>query len=99
MGDVDDFEKLLLSHDDVEVIREKGFNGEPLLEVFISSIQAIAVVASIIIAKINTRKVSKIVIEGKKIELEGVSEELIKEVLEINYQRKSSDRNKKNFTD
>jgi hypothetical protein len=89
MDNGDDLEKSLLSYDNVEVIREKGFNGEPLLEVFINSMQIIAIVASIIVAKINTKKVSKIVIEGEKIELEGVSEALIKEVLERKWSEKT----------
>lgn len=67
------------------MIVEKGFNGEVLLELFISTLPAIAIVASIIIEKIKTKKVSKIVIDGEKLELEGISEELIREILTKKY--------------
>jgi len=96
--DADDFDKTLLSHDDIEVISEKGFNGEPLFEVFINSMPAIAVFASIIIAKIKTKKVSKVAIEGERIELEGVSEALIREVLERKWSEKTNDRDGENIT-
>jgi hypothetical protein len=96
--DTDDFDKSLLAHDDIEAIREKGFNGEPLLEVFINSIPAIAVFASIIVAKVNTKKISKIAIEGERIELEGVSEALVKEVLERKWSEKLNDRDRENIT-
>jgi hypothetical protein len=81
----DDLHNTLLQHSDIEVIQEKGFNGEKLLEVFISSIPAIAIVASIIIERIKTKKISKIVLDGDKLELEGVSEELIKDILSKKY--------------
>jgi len=94
----DEFDKSLFSHDDIELISEKGFNGEPILEFFINSVPAIAVFASIIIAKINAKKISKLSIDGEKIELEGVSEGLIKEVLERKLSEKTNVGNRENIT-
>ena len=71
----------LSDQSDIVMINEKGFNGETIIELFVNSIPAMAIIASLLIEKIKNKKVSKIVIDGDKLELEGVSEELIKDIL------------------
>gem|GEM_PF-5228708 len=67
---------------DIEVIYEKNFNGSSMVvEIFINSIPAVALITPIIIEKIRKKNLSKLEIDGDKIIVDNVSEELIKDIL------------------
>lgn len=70
--------------DEVDIIESKNFNGDiTTIELYVSlSINIIAVIVPVIKMYIENKKVSKMTIDGDRIELSNVSEELIKETLE-----------------
>lgn len=80
---VDDLKKIAITEQDVEIIHEKNFNGtETIIEIFINSIPVITLLVPIIVEYIKTQKISKVKIDGDKIEIENVSEEFLKNFLE-----------------
>ena len=70
--------------DEIDIIESKNFNGDiTTIELYVSlSINIIAVIVPVIKMYIDNKKVSKMTIDGDKIELSNVSEKLIKETLE-----------------
>lgn len=70
--------------DEIDIIESKNFNGDiTTIELYVSlSINIIAVIVPVIKMYIENKKVSKMTIDGDRIELSNVSEKLIKETLE-----------------
>ena len=88
--DLNDFIQTTKIEEELEVIHEKNFNGTSMIvEVFINSIPAIALITPVIIAKIKKKNLSNLKIEGDKIEIDNVSEKFIKELLEKTLSNKS----------
>lgn len=78
----DDFMKISLEPG-IDIVHEKSFNGiTNVIEIFIDAIPVIAILSPIIIEKIKKKSICKIKIDGDKIEIENISEELLKEIIE-----------------
>ena len=71
------------SNDDIDIVSEKNFSGDvTAIELYISSgINLLTVVIPIIITLIKKKKISKLKIDGDKLEIDNVSEELVEKVL------------------
>lgn len=83
MDDADPLLELADSSEDVEIIQEKNFSGDiTTVELYISlAVNVVTLVVPILKALIKQKKVSSIKIDGDKIELSNVSDELIEKVL------------------
>lgn len=70
-------------NDDIDLITEKSFNGDlTIIELYISlTFNIIAIVVPIIKTLIKQRKISSLKIDGQKIEINNVSQELIAKIL------------------
>ena len=84
MDDADPLLELTDSSEDVEIIQEKNFSGDITpVELYISlAVNVVTLVVPILKALIKQKKVSSIKIDGDKIELSNVSDELIEKVLD-----------------
>lgn len=88
------FYDLSETYDELDVIEEKSFNGDlSTVSLYISlTVNIITVLTPIITALIKKKKVSSLKMEGDKIELENVSEDLIKQLFEIHYNKNNLDK-------
>ena len=70
--------------DDITAIEEKSFTGEvTTIELYVSvAINVLTIVGAAVNALIAKKKVSSVKIDGDKIELNNVSEDLIKRIVE-----------------
>ena len=71
-------------YDDITAIEEKSFTGDvTTIELYVSVvINVLTIVGAAVNALIAKKKVSSVKIDGDKIELNNVSEDLIKHVVE-----------------
>ena len=83
-ADVQALFELADNNEDVEVIQEKNFSGDiTTIELYISmAVNVVALVVPLIKTFIKQGKLSSLVINGDKIELKNVSQELIEKVIE-----------------
>ena len=83
MDDANPLLELVDSSEDIEIIQEKNFSGDiTTVELYISlAVNVVTLVVPILKALIKQKKVSSIKIDGDKIELSNVSDELIEKVL------------------
>lgn len=75
--------KLAEQQDNIDIIEEKSFNGNLTnIELYISlTVNVIAVIVPVIKTLIKQNKVSSLKMDGKKIELVNVSQDLIEQIL------------------
>ena len=75
--------KLAENNDDIDIIKEKNFNGDiTTIEVYVGlAVSIIVAVMPILKGMIKQGKVSSLKIDGEKIEVSGVSERLIEKIL------------------
>lgn len=71
-------------YDDIKAIEEKSFTGDvTTIELYVSvAINILTIVGAAVKALIAKKKVSSVKIDGDKIELNNVSEDLIKRIVE-----------------
>lgn len=71
------------SNEEIEIIQEKNFSGDiTTVELYVTlGINIITVIAPIIKRLIDKHKVSGLKIDGKTIELNNVSEQLVEKIL------------------
>lgn len=71
-------------YDDIAAIEEKSFTGDvTTIELYVSvAINILTIVGAAVNALIAKKKVSSVKIDGDKIELNNVSEDLIKRIVE-----------------
>lgn len=83
MDDVNPLRELADSSEDIDMIQEKNFSGDiTLVELYISlAVNVVALVVPVLKTLIKQKKVSSLKIDGDKIELSNVSDELIEKVL------------------
>ncbi len=83
MDDANPLFELADSSEDIDIIHEKNFSGDiTVVELYISlAINVVALVVPILKTLIKQKKVSSLKIDGDKIELSNVSDELIEKVL------------------
>lgn len=83
MDDVNPLRELADSSEDIDMIQEKNFSGDiTLVELYISlAVNVVAFVVPVLKTLIKQKKVSSLKIDGDKIELSNVSDELIEKVL------------------
>lgn len=81
---MEDLYDLVETHGELDIIEEKNFNGDlTTLTLYVSwSITTITILIPVIKTLIKHKKISSLKIDGKKIELTNVSEELIVKTLE-----------------
>lgn len=82
--DARDILALVEEHDDITAIEEKSFTGDvTTIELYVSvAINILTIVGAAVNALIAKKKVSSVKIDGDKIELNNVSEDLIKRIVE-----------------
>lgn len=75
--------RLAETNEDIDIITEKNFNGDlTTIELYISlTINVVAVLLPIIKSLIKHNKISTLKIDGQKIEINNVSQELIEKIL------------------
>lgn len=75
--------KLAEENEDIDLITEKNFTGDlTMIELYISlSLNVITLIVPIIKALIKQKRVSSLKIDGDKIEVTNVSQELIETIL------------------
>lgn len=75
---------LVEQYDDITAIEEKSFTGDmTTIELYVSvAINILTIVGAAVNALIAKKKVSSVKIDGDKIELNNVSEDLIKRIVE-----------------
>lgn len=75
--------KLAEEQENIDIIEEKSFNGNLTnIELYISlTVNVIAVIVPVIKTLIKQNKVSSLKMDGKKIELVNVSQDLIEQIL------------------
>lgn len=71
-------------YDEIEAIHEKNFTGDvTTIELYVSvAVNVLALVSSTVTSLIAKKKTSSVKIDGEKIEVTNVSEELIKQIVE-----------------
>ncbi len=71
------------SNDNIDLITEKSFNGDlTTIELYISlTINVITLISPIIKSLIKQKRISSLKIDGQKIEINNVSQELIAKIL------------------
>ena len=96
---VEKFYELAETYEELDVIEEKSFNGDlTTITLYISLTgNIIAILVPIIKTLIEQRKVSKLKMDKEKIELENVSEGLIKQL--IQYYCEKNNQDNKNISD
>ena len=82
--DARDILSLAEQYDDITAIEEKSFTGDvTTIELYVSiAINVLTIVGAAVNALIAKKKVSSVKIDGDKIELNNVSEDLIKRIVE-----------------
>lgn len=72
------------NYDEITVIQEKNFTGDvTTIELYVSiAINVLTVIGTAVSALIAKKKVSSVKIDGEKIEVNNVSETLIKHIVE-----------------
>ena len=82
--DASDILSLAEQYDDITAIEEKSFTGDvTTIELYVSvAINILTIVGAVVNALIAKKKVSSVKIDGDKIELNNVSEDLIKRIVE-----------------
>lgn len=72
------------NHDEITIIQEKNFTGDvTTIELYVSvAVNVLTVVGTAVSALIAKKKVSSVKIDGDKIEVNNVSENLIKHIVE-----------------
>lgn len=75
--------RLAETNEDMDIITEKNFSGDlTTIELYISlTINAVTVLVPIIKSLIKHKKISSLKIDGQKIEVNNVSQELIEKIL------------------
>lgn len=75
--------KLAETNEDIDIITEKNFSGDlTTIELYISlTINVVTVLVPIIKSLIKHKKISSLKIDGQKIEVNNVSQELIETIL------------------
>lgn len=82
--DARDILSLAEQHEDITAIEEKSFIGDvTTIELYVSvAINILTIVGAAVNALIAKKKVSSVKIDGDKIEINNVSEDLIKRIVE-----------------
>ena len=88
--EMEDIRKLMQmeeENDEIDIITEKNFTGDiTKIEMFIGAFE---ILIPLIRSLIKNKKVSSMTLDGEKIELKNVSEELIEKVLKEKYKNNS----------
>lgn len=92
LEDVHELFDLADKNENIDIITQKNFNGDvTTIELYISlAVNVIAVVVPVINALISQRRVSSLKIDGDKIEVENVTQDLIEKILNENLAKKSN---------
>lgn len=92
LEDVHELFDLADNNENIDIITQKNFNGDvTTIELYISlAVNVIAVVVPVINALISQRRVSSLKIDGNKIEVENVTQDLIEKILNENLEKKSN---------
>lgn len=92
LEDVHELFDLADNNENIDIITQKNFNGDvTTIELYISlAVNVIAVVVPVINALISQRRVSSLKIDGDKIEVENVTQDLIEKILNENLAKKSN---------
>lgn len=92
LEDVHELFDLADNNENIDIITQKNFNGDvTTIELYISlAVNVIAVVVPVINALISQRRVSSLRIDGNKIEVENVTQDLIEKILNENLEKKSN---------
>lgn len=77
--------RLAETNEDMDIITEKNFSGDlTTIELYISlTINVVTVLVPIIKSLIKHKKISSLKIDGQKIEVNNVSQELIEKILKL----------------
>ena len=96
LEDVHELLDLEDNNENIDIITQKNFNGDvTTIELYISlAVNVIAVVVPVINALISQRRVSSLKIDGDKIEVENVTQDLIEKILNENLAKKSNAKQK-----
>ncbi len=96
LEDVHELFDLADKNENIDIITQKNFNGDvTTIELYISlAVNVIAVVVPVINALISQRRVSSVKIDGDKIEVENVTQDLIEKILNENLAKKSNAKQK-----
>jgi len=89
--DAGDILKLAEDNEEIDVIREKNFNGDiTIIELYISAaINVITLTSTIINTLIKEKKISSLSIDGDKIDVKNVPTELLKSIIEKKLEEKN----------
>lgn len=87
MEDIRELMQMEEENDEIDIITEKNFTGDiTKIEVFIGALE---ILIPLVRSLIKNKKVSSMKLDGEKIELKNVSEELIEKVLKEKYKNNS----------
>jgi len=90
LSDANELLNLADSNENIDVIQEKNFNGDiTTLELYISmTLNVIALIVPVLIKLIKYKKIESLVIDGDKIEVKNISEDLAEKIIFIAIQKK-----------
>ena len=96
LEDVHELFDLADNNENIDLITQKNFNGDvTTIELYISlAVNVIAVVVPVINALISQRRVSSLKIDGDKIEVENVTQDLIEKILKEHFENESNSKKK-----
>ena len=87
MEDIRELMQMEEENDEIDIITEKNFTRDiTKIEVFIGALE---ILIPLVRSLIKNKKVSSMKLDGEKIELKNVSEELIEKVLKEKYKNNS----------
>ena len=83
LSDANELLNLADSNENIDVIQEKNFNGDiTTLELYISmTLNVIALIVPVLIKLIKYKKIESLVIDGDKIEVKNISEDLAEKII------------------
>ena len=83
LSDANELLNLADSNENIDVIQEKNFNGDiTTLELYISmTLNVIALIVPVLIKLIKYKKIESLVIDGDKIEVKNISEDLAEKIM------------------
>lgn len=86
--DISDIMQLEEENDEIDIITEKNFTGDiTTVEIFIGVLE---VLIPVVRSLIKNKKISSMKLDGDKIEIKNVSEELVKKILTEKYKNNSN---------
>lgn len=86
--DISDIMQLEEENDEIDIITEKNFTGDiTTVEIFIGVLE---VLIPVVRSLIKNKKISSMKLDGDKIEIKNVSEELVEKILTEKYKNNSN---------